>query len=152
MRYNGWEKSILSMGLQRDVVYLCWPIAPSYYESKCGGSGGVAGLSQWVQLCTSRDMEPFGDLPPYLNLWLEMKYPISWRENDNRRINCFLTAKYFVEDKPCCQIFVRFSGCQPLKKTLAIWLKKKFFRQQLIRISKENQYQNVIIPVTKCLP
>ncbi len=29
------------------------------YESKCGGRGGeLRGLSQWVQLCTSRDMEP----------------------------------------------------------------------------------------------
>jgi hypothetical protein len=30
------------------------------YESKCGGMGGLElqGLIQWVQLCTSRDMEP----------------------------------------------------------------------------------------------
>jgi hypothetical protein len=27
------------------------------YESKCGGRGGVVGLSQGVQLCTSRDMQ-----------------------------------------------------------------------------------------------
>jgi hypothetical protein len=26
-------------GLQGDVVYLWWPIAPSYNESKCGGRG-----------------------------------------------------------------------------------------------------------------
>ncbi len=40
-------------GLQRDVVYLGWPMAPSYmYEPKCGGSGELRGLSQWVQLYT----------------------------------------------------------------------------------------------------
>ncbi len=34
------------------------------YESKCGGRGELRGLIQWVQLCTSRDMEPI------FNLWL----------------------------------------------------------------------------------
>ncbi len=41
-----------SRGLQRDVVYICWPIAPLIYEAQCGGKGGLRGLSQWVQLCT----------------------------------------------------------------------------------------------------
>jgi hypothetical protein len=27
-------------GLQRDVVYLCWPIAPSYSSPKAGDEGG----------------------------------------------------------------------------------------------------------------
>jgi hypothetical protein len=46
--------------LQRDVVYLCWPLAPSYTSPNAGDGGGgwLRGLSQWVQLCTSRDMEP----------------------------------------------------------------------------------------------
>jgi hypothetical protein len=37
-----------------------------------GGGGGMRGLSQRVQLCTSRDMDNFGDLPPYLiyGYWL----------------------------------------------------------------------------------
>ncbi len=41
-------------GLQRDVVHLSRPIAPSLYEPKCGGgeSCGLRGLSQWVQLWT----------------------------------------------------------------------------------------------------
>ncbi len=34
--------SLLPTGLQRHVVYLCWPIAPPVYESKCGGSCGVS--------------------------------------------------------------------------------------------------------------
>ncbi len=33
--------SLHNRGLQRDVVYLSWPIAPLVYEAKCGG--GVAG-------------------------------------------------------------------------------------------------------------
>ncbi len=39
-------------GLQRNVVYLCWPIAPSYLSPNAGGRGELRGLSQWVQLCT----------------------------------------------------------------------------------------------------
>jgi hypothetical protein len=55
--------------LLRDVVYLCWPIAPSKYETKCGGREGIAGSQpmsiaghitcHWAQI-------NFGDLPPYL--------------------------------------------------------------------------------------
>ncbi len=43
------ESIMPSRGSQRDVVYLGWPIAPSYNVPKCGGGGG---LSHWVQLCT----------------------------------------------------------------------------------------------------
>jgi hypothetical protein len=53
-----WIKPLFKSGLQRDVVYLCWLIAPSYTSPKAGGGGELRGLSQWVQLCTSRDMEP----------------------------------------------------------------------------------------------
>ena len=35
---------------KRDVVYLIWPIAPSYMSPNAGREG--RGLSQWVQLCT----------------------------------------------------------------------------------------------------
>ena len=40
-------------GSQRDVVYLGWPIAPSYMSPNWGG-GGVTGSQQWVHLCTWR--------------------------------------------------------------------------------------------------
>ncbi len=40
-----------SRGSQRDVIYLGWPIAPSYMRRN-GGEGVLLGLSQWVQLCT----------------------------------------------------------------------------------------------------
>ncbi len=36
---------VLGRGLQRDVFYLCWPIAPPICESKCGGRGGSCGVS-----------------------------------------------------------------------------------------------------------
>ncbi len=39
-------------GLQRDVVCLCWPIAPSYMSPNAGRGRELRGLSQWVQLCT----------------------------------------------------------------------------------------------------
>ncbi len=52
-------------GLQRDVVYLGWPIA-LIYEPKCGGGAGeLRGLSQWVQLYTEAQIN-IGDLTPYL--------------------------------------------------------------------------------------
>ncbi len=40
-------------GSQGDVVYLCWPIAPSYTSPNAEGwgGGGVRGLSQILHLC-----------------------------------------------------------------------------------------------------
>ncbi len=52
-------------GLQRDVVYLGWPIAPSYMSPNVGGGGEFRGLSQfWVQY-TGAQLN-FEDLTPYL--------------------------------------------------------------------------------------
>ena len=67
--HQGSSPTISTRGLQRDVVYLCWPIAPSYYESKCGGRGGVAGpqlMSTAVHITWYGAQINFGDLPPYL--------------------------------------------------------------------------------------
>ncbi len=57
--------------LQRDVVYLGWPIATSYMIPNAGVRGGeLRGLSQWVQLCTGTQIN-FGDLHySIFNLWL----------------------------------------------------------------------------------
>ncbi len=52
------ERWLYSQGSQRDVVYLGWPIAPSYMSP----NGGLRGLSQWVQWAQIN----FGDLTPYL--------------------------------------------------------------------------------------
>jgi hypothetical protein len=55
------KHACVSGGSQRDVVYLGWPMGPSYM-SIIGGvgvgvgvggiGGGLRGLSKWVQLCT----------------------------------------------------------------------------------------------------
>ncbi len=54
-------------GWQRDVVYLGWPIAPSYNEPKCGGGGakGIAG-SQPMSTAVPRALINFGDLTQFL--------------------------------------------------------------------------------------
>ncbi len=54
-RITGWKDGELSVegrGSQRDVVYLGWPIAPSYMSPNAGGGWELRGLSQWVQLFT----------------------------------------------------------------------------------------------------
>ncbi len=43
--------TLWTRGSQRDVVYLGWPIAPSYMSPMRGG-GELRGLSQWVQMYT----------------------------------------------------------------------------------------------------
>ncbi len=51
--------------LQRGVVYLDWPKAPSYIAQKWGGGGGeLRGLSQGEQLYTGAQIN-FGDLTTY---------------------------------------------------------------------------------------
>ncbi len=58
----------VNRGLQRYVVYLGWPIAPSYMSPNAEGEGGRLwpwGLSQWVQLYTGAQLN-FGDLTSYL--------------------------------------------------------------------------------------
>ncbi len=59
-RFPYFETEGRNRGLQGDVVYLSWPIAPLVNEPKCvgGEAGGLRGLSRWEQLCTSRDMKP----------------------------------------------------------------------------------------------
>jgi hypothetical protein len=54
-------------GLQGDVVFLGWPIAPSYMSPNAGGGGRgeLRGLSQRIQLYTGAQKNS-GDLNPYL--------------------------------------------------------------------------------------
>ncbi len=69
MQWESLNRFAPTRGLQRDVVYLCWPIAPSYYESKCGGREGVAGsqpMSTAVHITWHGAQINSGDLPPYL--------------------------------------------------------------------------------------
>ncbi len=61
--------NILFRGLQGDVVYLGWPTAPSYFESKCDGRWGYAGsqpMSTAVHITWHGAQINLGDLTPYL--------------------------------------------------------------------------------------
>ncbi len=65
------HKGFISIrGLQRDVVYLCRPIAPLVYEPKSGGRGGEGcGVSANEYRCAHHvTLRPnkLGDLTPYL--------------------------------------------------------------------------------------
>ncbi len=56
-------------GLQRDVVYLCWSIAPSYTSPNAGERGGLAGsqpMSTALHITWHGAQINCGDLPPYL--------------------------------------------------------------------------------------
>jgi hypothetical protein len=61
--------------VQRDVVYLSWPRAPSYMSSNAGGGKELRGISQWVQLYTGAQIN-FGDLTSYLTCLL---YSVQYR-------------------------------------------------------------------------
>ncbi len=50
-------------GSQRDVVYLGWPIAPSYMSPN---AGGIRGLAANEYSCAHGAQINFGDLTPYL--------------------------------------------------------------------------------------
>jgi hypothetical protein len=71
-------------GLQRDVVYLGWPIAPSYMSPNAEGRGELQDLSQWVQLYTGAQIN-IGDLIPYLTYGTRLhgfplkRTPLVWR-------------------------------------------------------------------------
>ncbi len=61
-------------GFQRDVVYLGWPIAPTYMSPNAGVGKELWVLSQWVQLYTGAQIN-FGDLTQYLTYACTLFYP-----------------------------------------------------------------------------
>ncbi len=62
-------------GLQRDVVYLGWPIASSYMSPNWGEGGGrVQGLSQWVPLSPNKLWRSNS----IFNLWKRQKEDVTW--------------------------------------------------------------------------
>jgi hypothetical protein len=71
---------------QRDVVYLGWPIAPSYMSPNAGG-GGLQGLNQWVQLCTWSPNKEIGDRTPYLSMLSGNSDTRFWGTEYHQRIN-----------------------------------------------------------------
>ncbi len=94
---------------QMDVVYLSWPIAPSYMSPNAGG-GVAGGLSQWVQLCTW-SLNNFGDLTRstklrYTNLWVQVFVWFLWIDAAN------LYYRYMAVFWMRSSRVVRVSGCQ----------------------------------------
>jgi hypothetical protein len=69
----------LSRGLERDVVYLGWPIASSYMSPHAGGRRELRGLNQWVQLYTWSQNKLWRSNSIF-NLWL---YPYSFIHEAN---------------------------------------------------------------------
>jgi hypothetical protein len=78
--HRGWElhklffKSMFmcNRGSQRDVVYLVWPIAPSYMSPIAGGWGVVCEVSAneyWSWSAHGAQIN-FGDLTPYLTYYV----------------------------------------------------------------------------------
>ncbi len=104
-------------GLQRDVVYIGWPIAPSYMSPKAGEGGELWGLSEWVQLYTGAQIN-FGDLTPYLTFaqsgwdvtcWLELSRP-DHRRNSVAGLNLIIPATLACQVPPKIQtnfLFIR---------------------------------------------
>ncbi len=83
-KYNAETESSSRQGVQRDVVYLGWSIAPSCKSRNAGGgmSGKLRGLSHWVQLYTGAQIN-FGDLTQYLTYSLDkdISSPLQERKN-----------------------------------------------------------------------
>ncbi len=75
----GWVGYVDARGLQRDVVYLGWPIEPSYIRVKMRGREGVAGpqpMSIAVHITWHGAQIYFGDLPPYFTYGAEALRPV----------------------------------------------------------------------------
>jgi hypothetical protein len=76
-------------GLQRDVVYLCWPIAPPRVRVQMrvkGGDSGSQPMSKAVHITWHGAQINFGDLPPYLNYGLRLDPSVQyWRNTSHGR-------------------------------------------------------------------
>ncbi len=58
---------VVIRGSQRDVVYLGWPITPSYMSLNRGGGGGGTGIISANEYSGAHGAQiTFGDLTPYL--------------------------------------------------------------------------------------
>ncbi len=64
--WNLLEKEIKNQGITKDVIYLVWPIAPSYLSSNAGEGGGVAWSQPMSTAVHMGAQTNFRDLNPYL--------------------------------------------------------------------------------------
>jgi hypothetical protein len=65
-RAGPWPVWLHPKGLQGDVVYLCWPVAPSSPNARGGGIAGSQPVGAAVHITWHGAQINFGDLPPYL--------------------------------------------------------------------------------------
>ncbi len=81
---------ISMQGLQGDVVYLSWPIAPLVVRAQMrGGGGGVAGSQPMriaVHITWHGSQINFGDLTPYLTYYVSMR--VLWRRLSLQAFTC----------------------------------------------------------------
>ena len=74
--------------LQKDVLYLGSPIAPSYMSPNGGGGGGGCGVPANEYSRTYGAQINFGDLSPYLTYDLKIRLPCSetWKFSDPKHL------------------------------------------------------------------
>ncbi len=86
---------------ETSVVYLGWPIVPSYISLNAGEGGGVAGLSQWTQLYSvHQSPNKLWRSNTILNLrWVSSKY--SRRESTGRFVSPPLTDGRWRGGRAC---------------------------------------------------
>ncbi len=114
----------LSRGLQKDVVYLGWPIAPSYMRPNAGG-GGSCGVSANEYSCTlyTGAQINFGDLSPYLTYGVE-----DWEKSGlgntllHRSIHQFITPNSSYIPPSMCDGRGGAAGLHPANLSQAVVL------------------------------
>ncbi len=88
------QGTVSSKELQRDVVYLGWPIAPSYMSPKFGGREGVGG-SQPMSTAVHRSPNKLWRSNSKFNLWFP---PTQWNLRGGRcsSVNYKYKQKYLL--------------------------------------------------------
>jgi hypothetical protein len=121
-------------GLQRDVVYLGWPIAPSYMSPNAGGGRELRGFSQWVHLFT-RSRNRLWRSNTILNLYMpykkkclfELFYVYFLKTNDKNIFSSAVRASYCTRiylDFPCS---ISLLGIHLLIYIIKIFFNKRWF-------------------------
>ncbi len=139
------NSSFLSRELQRDVVYLGWPIAPSNMNIN-GGEGGLRGLSQWVHLYTRSPNKLWRSNSILFNLCFSLiqkccqPLGILWWRNRDGRTHLYLEDKCmaksvssmtFFPSQPCTHCLSVHLVTQPIPTP---WQYCTFLNAQCIQV------------------
>ncbi len=96
--------------VQRDVVYLGWPIAPSYMSSNTRGGGELRSLRQLVQLSVHRSPNKLWRSTSIFNLWTD-------------GITCRLfshASSFFADSGNCAGILEQSMGAKKNRVGIAL--------------------------------